>query len=363
MWISDEKPSAFLRKLVPWETALKQSGLPVFLYGTGDGADKTMDYLLSQDVRISGVFVSDEFLRGQSFRGYHVLSAAEAAKRGRMAVILCFGLQGRDVFEALDRLAEKHLVIVPSCSVCGRDFRNMDALIGSSGTLDRIDAWLADDLSRELFRKVLRWKVTGDHRWLETDAGSDRCPEAYYAHGRTHIDVGAYDGDTVVSYLEANPSVERIMAFEPDDGNYRKLAAKAEPGRVDCYHAACADRNGSAGFRGKRGRGSAARGSEGNTVPVWKLDTFTGHARLGEKGIDIGSMKIDAEGMDKEVLFGAANLITDCRPVIRIAAYHKEEDFTEIPLTLKRLIYRSDLYFRKKLYVPAWDTEYILVPS
>lgn len=364
MWISDEKPSAFLKSLTPWETVLEKSGLPVYLYGTGNGADKTMDYLLSRRLKISGVFASDGFVRDRSFRGFRVLSQEDMERRcGKAAVILCFSLSGREGYERLDRLAETHLVFSPSASVCGTDFRSMAFLRSRADQLDRIDGWLSDGLSRELFRRVLRWKVTGDHRWLDGPEGEDRCPDAYYRHGRVHIDVGAYDGDTVRSYLAENPNVARILAFEPDADSFRKLQAGTDPSRVDCFLAACGDRNGVLPFSGRRGRGSAVAEDGNGTVPVWTLDVICGHRRLGEPGKDVGSLKVDAEGMDAKVLYGAANLITDCRPVVRAAAYHREEDLTEIPRILKRYVYRSNLYFRKKACVPAWDTEYVLVPE
>ena len=366
MWLENEKPSVLLPKLTPWETALTQSGLPVCLFGTGNGADKIMDCLQSLGIRVSGVFSSDPFVRDRSFRGFRVESRREMEDRlGKAAVLLCFGLSGEEGYRLLDGLAERHLVISPSSSVCGRDMRDMSRLLSGSGleTLDRIDGWLSDDLSKELFRRVLCWKVTGDHRWLDGPGGEDKCPDAYYAHSRIHVDVGAYDGDTVREYLSANPSVERIMAFEPDGDNFRRLQAGTDPSRVDCFLAACSDRNGVMPFEGGRGRGSAAGAQPRQTVPTWKLDTICGHAHLGDSGKDVGSLKIDAEGMDRQVLFGAANLITDCRPVVRVSAYHKEEDLTEIPGILKRYVYQSELYFRKKPCVPAWDTEYVFVPA
>ena len=67
------------------------AGRPLLLYGTGDGADKTVAALDERGVAPSGVFVSPEHARGQSFRGFPVLSVDEAlAKWNDPLILLCF---------------------------------------------------------------------------------------------------------------------------------------------------------------------------------------------------------------------------------------------------------------------------------
>ena len=366
MILEDRKPSAFLPELCPWEDAVRKSGRPVYLYGMGNGADKILRYLTSLGLRVSGVFASDAFVRGQSFHGFPVWTRKELdARAPDAAVILCFAMEGKEAYGTLDDIARTHPVFAPTAPVYGGVFRGEEYYLSHREELDRIDGWLDDGLSRELFRRVLHWRITADHRWLDGPEGGDVCPAEYYGHNRFHIDVGAYDGDTVSEYLAKNPEVAKVLAFEPEDGNFRRLQINADPSRVECHHAACGDRNGTVAFSDGRGRGSAAGGEKPHAVPMWKLDTVCGHIHLGagRTGKDVGSIKIDAEGMDREVLYGAANLITNCRPVVRVASYHREEDLLEIPQILKRYVYHSKLYFRKKDCVPAWDAEYILVPA
>ena len=59
-----------------WEY-LKTADRPVVLYGTGDGADKVLDILADVGVPVSGIFASDEFVRGQQFRGFTVRKYSE----------------------------------------------------------------------------------------------------------------------------------------------------------------------------------------------------------------------------------------------------------------------------------------------
>ena len=53
---------------------------------------------------------------------------------------------------------------------------------------------------------------------------------------------------------------------------------------------------------------------------------------------------------------GAEQTIRRCRPKLNIAAYHRSEDFFELPLRIHELNPDYRLYLRHHPYVPAWDT-------
>lgn len=341
---------------------LKKCGLPVYLYGTGDGADKILDYLTANGIRVQGVFASDGFVRDRSFRGYRVESLQDVETReGKIACVLCFGLEGENAFSFLRPIAKKHLLLAPALPVYGTGQLDRDMLSERRADCERIFGWLSDELSRALYRDVLAYHLTGDIRYLQTAADTTEVPCGYISHQKYHIDVGAYDGDTVLEYLHINPDAERVLAFEPNAQTYRKLIASTDPARVICYRAACGARDGTAS-RGGSGRGSHLELGAGD-VEVRSLDSVCCYPFVGSHGMPVGSIKIDAEGEDAAVLHGAANLITACRPALCVSAYHRASDLFDLPMLLKRLDYRSALYFRKKPYVPAWDTLFYLIPK
>ena len=341
---------------------LKQSGLPVYLYGTGDGADKILDDLTAEGVSIRGVFASDSFVRERTFRGFPVESLADVeAREGCIAAVLCFGLEGEEAFEFLRPITKKHFMVSPALPVYGGGKLDHALVEVCAEDVDRIYDWLADDLSKELYRRVLAYHLTGDLTYLEYPGESNQAPDAYYAHTLAHLDVGAYDGDTALEYLASNPNCQRILAFEPNPQTFRKLRKNTDPARVECILAACGAKDGFASRSGS-GRGSRLELGAGE-VSVRALDSVCGYPYIHSRGIPVGSLKIDAEGEDLPVLQGAANLITACRPVLCVSAYHRAEDLIRLPLVMKRLDYQSKLYFRKKPYVPAWDTVFYLVPN
>lgn len=342
-------------------TRLKESGLPVYLYGTGDGADKILDDLRENGITVSGVFASAGFVRERTFRGFPVESIEEIERReGRIAAVLCFGLEGEEAFSFLKPIAEKHLLVSPSLPVYGEGKPDHEMVARRAQEIEQVYEWLADDLSKDLYLRVLKYCLTGEISHLEYPGESNRPPEGYFAHTAYHLDVGAYDGDTALEYLQGNPACGRILAFEPNPQTFRKLVRNVDPARVECILAACSAKDGSASQSGS-GRGSRLELGEGE-VAVRSLDSVCGYPYIQSAGLPVGSLKIDAEGEDLPVLQGAANLITACRPAMCVSAYHRAEDLVDLPLVMKRLDYRSKLYFRKKPYVPAWDTAFYLIP-
>ena len=96
-----------------WEE-LKEAKLPIVLYGMGDGADRILTALAAHGLQAAGVFASDEFVRGQVFRGFPVLRYEEAKRRfGRMLVLLAFGTGLPAVLARIDQIAQEQTLLAP----------------------------------------------------------------------------------------------------------------------------------------------------------------------------------------------------------------------------------------------------------
>ena len=50
-----------------WER-LKDEKRPIFLYGTGNGADKILNVCQEYEINIEGIFASSGFVRNRTFR-------------------------------------------------------------------------------------------------------------------------------------------------------------------------------------------------------------------------------------------------------------------------------------------------------
>ena len=102
-----------------WELLKKQEKL--LLYGMGNGADKLLDIFSREGIKCDGVFASDEFVRGQSFRGYKVMTHGEAKEKfGSFAVVLAFATELPEILERIERFRGNMCFFVRICLCSAR---------------------------------------------------------------------------------------------------------------------------------------------------------------------------------------------------------------------------------------------------
>ncbi len=334
--------------------SLKSETRKIFLYGMGDGAEKIYSYLTSRGVEIQGIVASDGFLRGHSFLGYDVISISEASERhGELCLVVCFGAEGEKCRFLYD-LAKKHRVISPNLPVFGAGACDKDFILENAESFERVYQSLADDLSKDIFIRLIKYNVTGDINYLDIKDSFD-APEKFYKHNKRHIDVGAYDGDTATEFAEHSDTYKDIVAFEPDGHTFKKLIKNTEGIRdIIPENAAVSDRDGEIAFNSDGSRASHC--GEGNSkIRSVSIDKYCGYTHIKADGVPVGSIKIDAEGMDEAVICGAVNTIYCCKPNLSIALYHRASDLIDLPLLIRKHNHKYKFYLRKKEYVPAWD--------
>ncbi|MBE6683215.1 MAG: FkbM family methyltransferase [Ruminococcaceae bacterium] len=348
--------------LVPITERLKSQNLPIFLYGMGDGAEKINSYLQRNGIETKGVVASDGFVRGQVFLGHKVISISEAKERfGKLCLVLCFGLEGeRSHF--LKPLSVEHTLISPNISVFGDSVCDKEYIFENEDRFERVYNMLSDDKSKSLFLNLLKYNITGDIEYLDIE-DSESAPEGFYRHSSRHIDIGAYDGDTVIEFIKHNGSYLDIVAFEPDKNSFKKFKRNTSEIR-DCIgvNAAVGQKNGYIHFASGGGRASHAT-DDGDSVLCYSVDEYCENTHIKANGVPVGSIKIDAEGMDEEAICGAVNTIYRCRPSVSVALYHRSSDLIELPLLLRNHCSKYSFYLRKKEYVPAWDVFFYAVPK
>ena len=363
-----------------WEY-LKTAGKPVVLYGTGDGADKVLARLAETSVPVSGIFASDEFVRGQQFHGFTVQTYSELLTlREEIIVLIAFASELPDVLERFYKLASVHETYAPHVPVFSGEETVTPAWIKKHETkLLAVYERLADAVSRETFASVLNYKLSGKLSYLQ--ACTPNRPEdlrTIFSFGReeTYLDLGAYNGDTVQEFLQlTHGRYKKIIALEPDPKNYKKLTdyvRQYELKNVTCLQAGVWNDCGSLELTGNGGRqstfweadrsGFATQNlsqtcSMKKKVKKQQVHVVSVDAVLGNDHADY--MKFDVEGVEKEALEGAAgHLIPDgngALPKLLVAAYHHDEDLFALPLLLWKLQPEYKIYLRKHPYVPAWE--------
>lgn len=332
-----------LKSLTSWTERLQNEARPIILYGMGDGAQKIFSVLESRGITVCGVMASDEFLRGQTFLGNKVLSEHEATEKfGDFVAVLCFALRGELTETALD-FSKRHTLISPNIAVAGDEICDKEYILKNIDRFLYIYEKFADDESRKVFLSILEYNVTGDISYL-FKVKAKRLP--IDPKGKAYVDVGAYDGDTVLELLETGVSYSKIFAFEPDLKNYKKMVSNtAHVQNVFPINAAVGEKCEKLRFSNE-GSMNSHLGEGESEIDVKTIDSLSEN---------IGAIKIDAEGLDKEVLYGAVNTICDHHPEISVAVYHRAGDIYDLGRLLLYYYPKYKLYLRKVDYIPPWD--------
>ena len=165
----------------------------------------------------------------------------------------------------------------------------------------------------------------------------------------TYIDIGAYRGDTVDTFLKfSGGKYKNIVCAEPDTKSFNKLNTHCESlSNFTSFNAAVTDIDGEIGFSDVHGRQSAI-GGEKLTKSV-TLNTLC-------RGISPTYIKIDSEGCENEILSKGKEILKAYKPKLNIAAYHKCADIFTLPILINSINPDYRIYLRHHPYIPAWDT-------
>lgn len=340
-----------------WEKA-KETHKPILIYGTGNGADKIIDELNRLEIAVSGVFVSDGFVRNRTFRGFNVISYSDAKKQfGDFLVLISFGSQRPEVLENIKKIASERETYSVDVPVYSENIFNREFYENHISEIEKVKTFLSDDKSREVYENIIRFKLTGEIECL-TSCETPR-EEAYenilkLSNDEIYMDLGAFIGDTVAEFLENTVSYRKIYAVEPDMKNFRKLEKNTENlENIQRLNVCVSDFCGDAQFSKDGGRNSSAD-KTGTVVKCMTVDSIVGEN-------DVSYIKFDVEGLEKEAISGAEKTIKRCKPKMLISCYHRSEDIFAIALQIMSLRDDYKVYLRHNPYIPAWDTQFYFI--
>lgn len=341
-------------KMSTWDK-LKAEKRPIFIYGMGDGALKIMSVFREKGITLSGIFASDDFVRGHSFEGYRVHKLSEVEEMvDDFAIVLAFAAGYQEIVDKIISIAEKHTLYVPDVPVAGNGLFTYEYCVENAQKIQQVYDMLCDDYSKKVYANIINFKISGDISYLSsvTTTKAEIYKEIIKPHlNETYIDLGAYNGDTIGELLSfTRGRYAGIYAVEPDRKNFRKLL-KFVDGMPNVFTfnsvAWCTDTE--LPFASKAGRQSAISANSDTFVQALSVDSI-----LNKKTATI--IKMDVEGFEREAIWGAANTIARYSPRLMISLYHRNEDIFEIPLLIKTINPDYKLYIRHQLYIPAWET-------
>ena len=343
---------------------MRECAKTLVLYGMGNGADKILDWCEENQVKVQGVFASDEFVRGQQFRGFTVerYDALKERLGEELLVVIAFASERPEVLQRFAELDAEQEVVAPHLPLFEEEETVSSAWLQRHETeLQAAYDLLADDRSREVFSATLNYKLSGKIKYLfacETQRVEDIRELLAPAQDEVYLDLGAYNGDTIRELGELTDWRWReLVAVEPDRRNCRKLRVLAEELAerglpVEVYEAGIWSEQGELGFSDSGGRQSTFIGAEKKTVPVTTIDALA-------EGREVSLIKMDVEGAELQALAGGRETLQKFAPKLFVAAYHYDVDLFRLPLLLQKIVPHYKIYLRKHPYVPAWELNYI----
>lgn len=331
-----------------WEK-IKESGLPVVVYGMGDGADKVIDEFERLSIPVKGVTASDGFVRGQIFRGFKVKKLSEFD--GEFIIAVAFASSLPDVMNHIFSLCDKYRVLVPCVPVFGNEIFNRDFIKAHESEINTAYALFEAD-SKPIFAGCVNFMFGGELETLKSiTSEKDEAFENIVRlnSNESYLDLGAYRGDTVEEILHyCGNEYNSVTAVEPDRRTFKKLTEYLENvPKSEAFQKAIYSESKTLIFSSKAGRQSTIS-SKGEEIEATTVDELCAYKA-------VTYIKMDVEGAEKEAIRGAENTLKAQKPKLNIALYHKSADIFEIPLQIAKINPDYKFHIRRHPYIPCWD--------
>lgn len=338
---------------------LKTTEKPILLYGMGNGADMIIKVLESYGISYQDTFASDGFVRGHSFHGKRVLSFSEAREKyGDFVIIVTFAVHDDKTMNFINELSDNYELYAPTVSVVDGNPFTYEFFMENENNFRKAHDMLCDEKSKEDFLDILRFKLSGDVKYLlkthsnKMSLYDDVLP---LSDNESIVDLGAYDGDTIREFLTVTGGrYNNIIALEPDEKNFRKLERNTENlQNIIRLNMGAWDKEETLFFAKKSGRNSRL---EDTGIPV----SFNSVDNIVNK--EVTFIKMDIEGAELKALEGAKNTVGKYKPKLYVCAYHRNEDMFILPFKIKELFDGYKIYFRQHPYIPAWESNFYAIP-
>lgn len=343
-WARENRDAQRLRDLI------RVKGCQV--YAAGGYGQRVARALVAGGYPVRG-FIDAGAQFGQTVAELPCVTPAQVASEQAAQTVLVIGINNfRTPVDGVISWAENtgftEVVLVPELpDLLGPDLGNYwqasrQFVEANASAIARVDALLADERSREIFRQLVSYRITGrpeDHPPVDRERQYFPADLPMDKTAIVAIDCGAFPGDLVQTGHAVGTQIARWFAFEPDPANFKALSkfatshASLVPEAV-LFPCGVGGSTGSICFSTGNADASraAADGAEGTEVlPVVRIDDV-----LRPEAVDL--VKVDIEGFEDAALDGMAGLLARHRPRLAMAIYHKPADLWELPLKVDAMM-------------------------
>ena len=185
---------------------------------------------------------------------------------------------------------------------------------------------LEDKKSKEIFTKILNFKMTFDLDFMEGFTNNHK--EQYFdkeiipkIKNINFVDGGAYVGDTLPQIINNFSDYNKIYCIEPND-LHLKIARRDFPNQRDIEFINC-------GLGKEKITSTISQDEQNNCSHDYHAQNINTIDNLINEKIDF--IKLDIEGAEQDAIKGSQYSIEKYHPILAICIYHKAQDWYKIP--------------------------------
>lgn len=315
-------------------------GKDIWIWGVGHTLQLYLEGLKRIDrLHICGYCDNDEKKWGQVIGGKPVVSPHQLYQYQKIAVLICTPQENvvSDVGAQLDRK--------------GIEWHRLDEAVFKLYKNEVMQCYDAMDslLSKEIYAHLIACRMENTmpkECYISRDAYFALRP--FQACGREiFVDCGAYTGDTIEQFIKTKGTAfEKIIAFEPDRGNFRAMECRVErlkkewnlsESQIVLYNCAVGKKDETTSFleTGSMSSMSGGFSVQGDGENISEVRTVSLDRLLEEP---YTFLKADIEGFEYHMLAGAKQGIRKYRPLLAICIYHNASDMFQIQQLLLSLV-------------------------
>lgn len=329
----------------------------VILFGAGGAGRDALQFLSKKNIEVLFFCDNDPNKFNTLFKGVPVRSPEHLADY-QDEIILISSDYAVEIGRQLRSLGINRFYYFGYCFDYSRWSNHFepDSIIDYSSAIEQTASIFHDELSREAFLSLVRFRLTSDPLYLQCSSFEQYFhPQVRPEGGDTIIDAGAWNGDTAIQFAGLCRKHGHIYSMEPDTSNFKKLTdnihqhgltATVSPVQLGLWSDTC-----TLSFNCSCDNSMQYRidGTGTGQIPVTTLDDFVRERNLSR--VDL--IKMDIEGAEQEAIRGSESVIRTWRPRLQISVYHKHDDLWEIPLALYKMNpeYRFYLGIHKQNFI------------
>lgn len=313
---------------------------PRYIFGTGEYAIKLHERLL-EEIFIDGFI--DDIQQGDKF--YNKPLIKSQALPSNALVIVVSLMSPNTIHQRLNIMDIEHVHYVAFMRFSGLNLEIPSFWKGFDKDLqahlefyENLHACFADEVSKKTYLNVFNFRLTGDFKYL-VDFHENQKNQYFEpflnlrADDEVFADVGGFDGQTSLEFIDRCPGYKGIHVFEPEVQNMRNLQLQFDEYEHICFY--------EYGLSNQAGELSmVASGSTSKVVENGKGDYQIQLNRLDALiDLPITFLKMDIEGAEQFAIEGAEGVIKKYHPRLAICVYHQGNDF--------RVIYEKIMSYNK----------------